>query len=159
MSDREQLLSFGFSPERVDRALKATGGRGLQPALQFLEDDNKRIPSGQGSSQEQKAQSSTTEEKAPRSKGLREGVRGVVHPNTRLEIRLSTGEPSLSVTLPSTNTLRSVAEYVAEQYPDYDVDSITFMMQFPRKTYSRSDREKTLLGLGFTPSSVLIAMP
>ncbi|EJU03873.1 hypothetical protein DACRYDRAFT_115179 [Dacryopinax primogenitus] len=37
MSDRETLLSFGFAPERVDWALKATSNAGLQPALDHLE--------------------------------------------------------------------------------------------------------------------------
>ncbi|KAG8901873.1 hypothetical protein FRB99_005029 [Tulasnella sp. 403] len=44
-SDREQLLSFGFPPDRVDWALKATSGRGLQPALDFLfENESKPVP-------------------------------------------------------------------------------------------------------------------
>jgi len=37
MSDRETLLSFGFAPERVEWALKATNSAGLQPALDHLE--------------------------------------------------------------------------------------------------------------------------
>ncbi|KZT59107.1 hypothetical protein CALCODRAFT_431520 [Calocera cornea HHB12733] len=37
MSDRNTLLDFGFAPERVDWALKATNNAGLQPALDHLE--------------------------------------------------------------------------------------------------------------------------
>lgn len=34
MSDRQQLLSMGFGPEvRVDKAIRATGGKGLQAAM------------------------------------------------------------------------------------------------------------------------------
>jgi len=45
MSDREQLLSFGFAPDRVDWALGATGSRGLQAALDFLvENESKPTP-------------------------------------------------------------------------------------------------------------------
>ena len=32
-SDREQLISMGFPPIRVDKALKATGKAGIQPAM------------------------------------------------------------------------------------------------------------------------------
>ncbi|KAI0766042.1 ubiquitin-related domain-containing protein [Irpex lacteus] len=45
MSDRDVLLSMGFEAARVEWALKATGGRGLQPAMDFLiENDGKPIP-------------------------------------------------------------------------------------------------------------------
>ncbi|KAL4249933.1 Ubiquitin-related domain-containing protein [Abortiporus biennis] len=44
-SDKEVLLSMGFEVARVEWALKATGGRGLQPAMDFLfENDGKPIP-------------------------------------------------------------------------------------------------------------------
>jgi len=45
MSDRDVLLSMGFDPSRVEWALKATGGRGLQPAMDhILENDGKPVP-------------------------------------------------------------------------------------------------------------------
>ncbi|EIW59780.1 uncharacterized protein TRAVEDRAFT_28791 [Trametes versicolor FP-101664 SS1] len=45
MSDKDVLLSMGFDPARVEWALKATGNRGLQPAMDFLiENDGKPIP-------------------------------------------------------------------------------------------------------------------
>ncbi|KAI0690973.1 ubiquitin-related domain-containing protein [Cytidiella melzeri] len=45
MSDRDVLLSMGFEAARVEWALKATGGRGLQPAMDFLiENDGKPVP-------------------------------------------------------------------------------------------------------------------
>ena len=37
MSDKAQLIEFGFSEAKVVRALKATGNAGLQPALDWLE--------------------------------------------------------------------------------------------------------------------------
>ncbi|KIJ34832.1 hypothetical protein M422DRAFT_34931 [Sphaerobolus stellatus SS14] len=44
-SDRDTLLSFGFEPARVDWALKATNNRGLQPAMDFLvENENNAVP-------------------------------------------------------------------------------------------------------------------
>ncbi|KAH9832658.1 ubiquitin-related domain-containing protein [Rhodofomes roseus] len=44
-SDKDVLLSMGFDPARVDWAVKATGGRGLQPAMDFLlENDGKPVP-------------------------------------------------------------------------------------------------------------------
>lgn len=44
-SDRDQLLSMGFAPERVDWALKATNNAGLQPAMDhILENDGKPVP-------------------------------------------------------------------------------------------------------------------
>lgn len=45
MSDKDVLLSMGFEPARVEWALKATGNRGLQPAMDFLiENDGKPVP-------------------------------------------------------------------------------------------------------------------
>ncbi|KAJ1306824.1 hypothetical protein OPQ81_007810 [Rhizoctonia solani] len=44
-SDRDQLINMGFSPERVDWALKATNNSGLQPAMDhILENDGKPVP-------------------------------------------------------------------------------------------------------------------
>ncbi|EIN06265.1 hypothetical protein PUNSTDRAFT_73294 [Punctularia strigosozonata HHB-11173 SS5] len=71
-SDRDVLLSMGFDPARVDWALKATGGRGLQPAMDhILEHEGQPIPD----------QSSQTETSAPRdmdddedAEALRAGV-------------------------------------------------------------------------------------
>ncbi|KAG9027639.1 hypothetical protein FS837_004197, partial [Tulasnella sp. UAMH 9824] len=55
MSDRQQLLSFGFPEDRVNWALKSTGNRGLQAALDFLvENEDKPVPSDLGAVQEQK---------------------------------------------------------------------------------------------------------
>ncbi|KAG9313198.1 ubiquitin-related domain-containing protein, partial [Chiua virens] len=46
-SDRETLLSMGFDPARVDWALKATQGRGLQPAMDhLLEHESEVVPTG-----------------------------------------------------------------------------------------------------------------
>ncbi|PIL24794.1 transcription factor [Ganoderma sinense ZZ0214-1] len=45
MSDKDVLLSMGFDPQRVDWALKATGNRGLQPAMDhILENEDKLVP-------------------------------------------------------------------------------------------------------------------
>ncbi|KAI0675571.1 ubiquitin-related domain-containing protein [Trametes maxima] len=45
MSDKDVLLSMGFDPARVEWALKATGNRGLQPAMDFIiENEGKPIP-------------------------------------------------------------------------------------------------------------------
>ncbi|KAI0714153.1 ubiquitin-related domain-containing protein [Cerioporus squamosus] len=45
MSDKEVLLGMGFDAARVDWALKATGNRGLQPAMDHLiENEGKPIP-------------------------------------------------------------------------------------------------------------------
>ncbi|KAG8876126.1 hypothetical protein FRB97_004427 [Tulasnella sp. 331] len=87
------------------------------------------------------------------------GIKGSEYPETRLQIRLSTGGPTLSTTLPSTETLRSVAEFVAGQSLAYNVESVSFTMQFPRKSFTRSDLGKTLKDLGLTPSAVLMATP
>ncbi|RKP05772.1 hypothetical protein THASP1DRAFT_32390, partial [Thamnocephalis sphaerospora] len=37
MSDRDVLLDMGFTPTRVDLALRASGNSGLQSALDWLE--------------------------------------------------------------------------------------------------------------------------
>ncbi|CCM02662.1 uncharacterized protein FIBRA_04766 [Fibroporia radiculosa] len=44
-SDRDVLLSMGFDSTRVEWALKSTGGRGLQPAMDhILENEGKPVP-------------------------------------------------------------------------------------------------------------------
>jgi UBX domain-containing protein 1/4 len=35
-SDRDVLISMGFDPARVEWALRATGNRGLQPAIDHI---------------------------------------------------------------------------------------------------------------------------
>ncbi|PPQ65157.1 hypothetical protein CVT24_011020 [Panaeolus cyanescens] len=75
---------------------------------------------------------------------------------TRLQIRLSTGGAPLMNTFSSDAPLREVAEFVGGQSMA-DVDKVTFTQNYPRKTYSASDFEKTLRDLGLTPSAVLMA--
>ncbi|KAF8547778.1 hypothetical protein OG21DRAFT_1424215 [Imleria badia] len=49
-SDRDTLLSMGFDPARIDWALRATNGRGLQPAMDHLfEHEGEAVPAGGGS--------------------------------------------------------------------------------------------------------------
>ncbi|ESK84814.1 dna-binding protein [Moniliophthora roreri MCA 2997] len=44
--DKDTLLGMGFDPARVEWALKATGNRGLQPAMDhILENEGKPVPS------------------------------------------------------------------------------------------------------------------
>ncbi|KAG8909135.1 hypothetical protein FRC00_010680, partial [Tulasnella sp. 408] len=55
MSDRGELLSFGLSEDLVSWALKSTGNRGFQAALDFLvENEDKPVPSGLRAAQEQR---------------------------------------------------------------------------------------------------------
>ncbi|KAG9017638.1 hypothetical protein FRB90_000431 [Tulasnella sp. 427] len=121
-------------------------------------------------------------EKAAREKALREGreyvpgqsstpsasssaqpttsapaVKGSEYKDTRLQIRLSVGGAPLITTLPSDSPLRAVAEFVAGQSLAYNVDTVSFAMQFPRKTFTQADMNKSLKDLGLTPSAVLIA--
>ncbi|KAG8901458.1 hypothetical protein FRC01_009842 [Tulasnella sp. 417] len=121
-------------------------------------------------------------EKAAREKALREGreyipgqsstpapaassqpaasapaVKGSEYKDTRLQIRLSAGGAPLITTLPSDSPLRAVAEFVAGQSLAYNVDTVSFTMQFPRKTFTQADMNKSLKDLGLTPSAVLIA--
>ncbi|EAU90430.1 DNA-binding protein [Coprinopsis cinerea okayama7 len=120
-------------------------------------------------------------EKAAREKALREGrpivdAPGPSNPSpaaiaaattgpsserkeTRLQIRMSTGGPPLTTTLPSESPLRELAEFVAAQSPDIDVDSVKFTQAFPRKTFGLSDFSKTLKELGLVPSAALVATP
>ncbi|EMD38961.1 hypothetical protein CERSUDRAFT_112675 [Gelatoporia subvermispora B] len=117
-------------------------------------------------------------EKAAREKALREGKpvpgssapapaaaaapsapkpAGKDYPETRLQIRLASGGQPYTTTLPSEATLREVAEFVAGQTLSVDVETVSFSLTFPRKTFARSDFSKTLKELGLTPSAVLIA--
>jgi len=110
-------------------------------------------------------------DKAAREKALREGKAppstdaGASGPSTvaaptksnasqaRLQIRLPDGPP-LVTTLPATNTLQTVADYVSAQKPE--LASPKFSMTFPRKVFSAADMQKTLGDLGLTPSAVLV---
>ncbi|KAJ2930047.1 hypothetical protein H1R20_g7059, partial [Candolleomyces eurysporus] len=79
------------------------------------------------------------------------------YPETRLQIRLASGGAPITTTLPSDSPLRHVAEFVASQSPDIDVDSVSLSQAFPRKTFSAAESSKTLKELGLTPSAALIA--
>ncbi|AFR97249.1 DNA-binding protein [Cryptococcus neoformans C23] len=116
-------------------------------------------------------------EKAAREKALREGkaiptssspvptivpkantgMKSSENPETRLQVRLATGGTPMTKTFPSDNTLIDVAEWVASEKLEYNVDTIGFSMTFPRKTFSREDMKKSLKENGLTPSAVLIA--
>ncbi|WVO15251.1 hypothetical protein L204_102907 [Cryptococcus depauperatus] len=115
-------------------------------------------------------------EKAAREKALRENkdvssqatsvvipkpgasaVKSSDSPETRLQIRLSTGGPPLTKTFPSNSTLVDVAEWVASENLAYNVDTVKFAMTFPRKHFSPEEMPKTLKENGLTPSAVLMA--
>ncbi|KAI0794236.1 ubiquitin-related domain-containing protein [Fomes fomentarius] len=117
-------------------------------------------------------------EKAAREKALREGkpleqssstaptpsaastapkAAGRDYPETRLQIRMASGGQPYTTTLPSDSTLREVAEFLAGQTLAVDVETVSFSLTFPRKTFARADFSRTLRDLGLTPSAVLIA--
>ncbi|EKM50568.1 uncharacterized protein PHACADRAFT_263919 [Phanerochaete carnosa HHB-10118-sp] len=85
------------------------------------------------------------------------GTAGRDYPTTRLQIRMASGGQPYTTTLPSDAKLREVAEYLAGQNLNFDVETVSFSMQFPRKQFSQADFSKTLRELGLTPSAVLIA--
>ncbi|GLB41615.1 putative dna-binding protein [Lyophyllum shimeji] len=85
------------------------------------------------------------------------GVAGKDYQETRLQIRMSTGGQPYTTTLRSEAPLREVAEYLAGQNLNVDVDTVAFAQHFPRKTFDRLDFTKSLKELGLTPSAVLIA--
>ncbi|GJE99251.1 hypothetical protein PsYK624_155010 [Phanerochaete sordida] len=85
------------------------------------------------------------------------GVAGRDYPTTRLQIRLAGGGQPYTVTLASDAKLREVAEYLAGQNLNVDVETVSFATQFPRKQFSQADFGRTLRELGLTPSAVLIA--
>ncbi|EJF64427.1 hypothetical protein DICSQDRAFT_81696 [Dichomitus squalens LYAD-421 SS1] len=85
------------------------------------------------------------------------GLAGKDYPETRLQIRMAKGGQPYTTTLPSDSTLREVAEFLAAQTLEVDVETVNFSLTFPRKTFARSDFSRTLRDLGLTPSAVLIA--
>ncbi|KAI6164516.1 ubiquitin-related domain-containing protein [Pisolithus thermaeus] len=85
------------------------------------------------------------------------GVAGKDFKDTRLQIRLASGGTPYTTTLPSDSTLHDVAEFVAAQTLLVNVDTVSFTQHSPRKTFSRTDFNKSLRELGLTPSAVLIA--
>lgn len=87
------------------------------------------------------------------------GVAGKDYQETRLQIRISSGGPPYTTTLPSDASLREVAEFLAGQTLAVDVETVSFAQHFPRRAFSRADFSKSLKELGLTPSAVLIATP
>ncbi|KAM6497236.1 Ubiquitin-related domain containing protein [Amanita muscaria] len=75
---------------------------------------------------------------------------------TRLQIRMASGGP-YTTTLPSDAPLRAVAEFLAAQTTDVDVETVTFTQNFPRKTFTSAEFSKSLKELGLTPSAALMA--
>ncbi|KIO19302.1 hypothetical protein M407DRAFT_246220 [Tulasnella calospora MUT 4182] len=84
-------------------------------------------------------------------------VKGSEYKDTRLQIRLLAGGAPLIATLLSDSPLSAVAEFVAGQSLAYNVDTVSFTMQFPRKSSTQADMKKSLRDLSLTPSAVLIA--
>ncbi|KAF7985786.1 hypothetical protein HWV62_413 [Athelia sp. TMB] len=82
------------------------------------------------------------------------GVAGKDFKETRLQIRMASGGPPYTTTLPSDSTLRHVAEFLAGQTLSVDVESVSFTQTFPRKQFTHADLSKTLRDLGLTPSAV-----
>ncbi|KAJ7623630.1 ubiquitin-related domain-containing protein [Roridomyces roridus] len=87
------------------------------------------------------------------------GVAGKDFKETRLQIRMSTGGQPYTTTLSSEAPLREVAEFLAGQSLQVDVETVSFAQHFPRKQFTKSDFPKSLRELGLTPSAVLIATP
>lgn len=79
------------------------------------------------------------------------------NPQTRLQVRLHVGGAPLVKAFSSDSTLIDVAEWVASERLEYNVDTVTFASTFPRKTFSRDEMKKTLKENGLTPSAVLMA--
>ncbi|KAJ3717744.1 ubiquitin-related domain-containing protein [Lentinula raphanica] len=103
--------------------------------------------------------SSTSTPPPVQSSSSASGVAGKDFKETRLQIRMSTGGQPYTTSLPSDSPLSAVAEFLASQTLDVNVDSVTFAQHFPRKTFAKTDFSKSLRELGLTPSAVLIATP
>ncbi|KAI0091558.1 ubiquitin-related domain-containing protein [Irpex rosettiformis] len=95
---------------------------------------------------------------AASSSSATSGVAGKDYPQTRLQIRLTSGQ-SYTTSLSSDAPLREVAEYLAGQTLAVDVETISFAQHFPRKNFTKADLSRSLRELGLTPSAVLIATP
>ncbi|KAF5386336.1 hypothetical protein D9757_006707 [Collybiopsis confluens] len=87
------------------------------------------------------------------------GVAGKDFKETRLQIRMASGGQPYTTTLSSDSPLSAVAEFIAAQTLDVNVDTVTLSQHFPRKAFARSDFTKSLRELGLTPSAVIIASP
>ncbi|KAG5653611.1 hypothetical protein H0H81_011983 [Sphagnurus paluster] len=61
------------------------------------------------------------------------GVAGKDYQETRLQIRISSGGPPYTTTLPSDASLREVAEFLAGQTLAVDVETVSFAQHFPRR--------------------------
>ncbi|KAG8946620.1 hypothetical protein FRC04_011514 [Tulasnella sp. 424] len=127
--------------DKRERAEKAAREKALREGREY-------VPGGSSSS----TPASSSQPAAPAP-----AVKGSEYKDTRLQIRLSAGGAPLITTLPSDSPLRAVAEFVASQSLAYSVDTVSFAMQFPRKTFTQADMNKSLRDLGLTPSAVLIA--
>ncbi|CAG8613856.1 11022_t:CDS:2, partial [Acaulospora colombiana] len=104
-------------------------------------------------------------EKAAKEKALREGQAPPPTASTSAtpaaaaapSVKKEYTETRLQVNIdPSFSTLRDVAEYVASQSLAYNVETVSFSTNFPRKNYSRDEWGQTLKELGLTPSAELV---
>lgn len=77
--------------------------------------------------------------------------------DTRIQIRLASGGKPFQTVMDSESTLSDLAEYLATQAPNIDVNTVSFSSQWPRIQFSREDFSKTLRELQLTPSATLIA--
>ncbi|KAJ7221950.1 ubiquitin-related domain-containing protein [Mycena rebaudengoi] len=94
---------------------------------------------------------------ASASTAVRSGVAGKDFKETRLQIRMASGGQPYTTTLSSDAPLSEVAEFLAGQSLEVDVETVALTQHFPRKAFDRSDFSKSLRDLGLTPSAVLIA--
>ncbi|KAI9639116.1 ubiquitin-related domain-containing protein [Dioszegia hungarica] len=94
---------------------------------------------------------------APAAAAAKPVTNSAENPQTRLQVRLSSGGAPLTKTFPSESTLVDVAEWIASENLAYNVDTVTFASTFPRKTFSRDEMRKSLKANGLTPSAVLNA--
>ncbi|KAI5449779.1 hypothetical protein NCC49_004069 [Naganishia albida] len=87
------------------------------------------------------------------------GMKGKDFPETRLQVRLSTGGAPLVKSFKSDAPLSEVAEWIASEDLKYDAASVKLSTTFPRKTFVGADMAKSLRENGLTPSAVLMASP
>jgi len=154
MKDAEQKKKDKIEDARAKAAIKAQieadkKARAEKFAREKAIRDGQPVPDN--------AASTSAAPRPPAAAAPASGVAGKDFKETRLQIRMVGGGQPYTTTLSSEATLREVAEFLAGQTLDVDVETVSFAQHFPRKTFSRGDFSRTLKDLGLTPSAVLIA--
>nr|CAG8466370.1 11581_t:CDS:2 [Entrophospora candida] len=181
-SDKDTLIDMGFPPNKVEKAIKATNGIGLQPTMDWLlvhpdDNDNKNKDrcEGRGVNNNNKSNDGygkiITSSNSSISGGDHELMikKSIIHVlsadtnnNTTTTKTNDYSETRLQLIMPdgtrNTHTFKSTdaLELVYVFIGEHIAFPFHLMTTFPRRELDGSERSKSLKELNLTPSATLV---